>query len=361
MRALVSAFPAPAYLSMPAVGLDISDHSVKFVEFSGEGTNKKVKRFGAKEIPEGVIVGGTIARRDALIQTLSDLRAEHDIRFVRASLPEEPAYIFTTYVPKVRDEEVRSLLQFKLEESVPIAPSEAIIDFDVSGSTSAGNEQLATVSVFPEKLAEDYTSLLRESGFVPLSLEIEAQAIARAVVPESFAGTCLVVDVGRTRSGISIVSDGFVRFATTVEIGGEPLTHTIKKEMPNVGEDEMVRLKNEEGLRFEANVAVRDAFKSFARSLRNEVERYYIYWHTHLQPKESKYVKYPNINRIFLSGGHANVAGLDEYLAHELFLDVGRANVWVNAINVDTHVPPIAYEDSLAYATAIGLALHVDR
>ncbi|MEK7606485.1 MAG: pilus assembly protein PilM [Patescibacteria group bacterium] len=359
-KKLLSAFPVPKFLTMPAVGLDISDHSVKFVEFEGVGVHRHIKRFGTKEIPEGVIVGGTIARRDELIATLASLREEHNIHFVRASLPEEPAYIFTTYVPNVGDDEVRSLLKFKLEESVPIAPAEAVIDFDVSDTAQqeADGERLVTVSVFPEKLAQDYVDLLNAAGLEALSLEIEAQAIARAVVPNMFKDTCMVVDVGRTRSGISIVSDSVVRFTTTVEIGGDGLTAAIEKEMRDASSEDIVALKNTQGLRYGENQVIKTAFMNFARSLRNEIERYYIYWQTHLQAKESKYMKYPNITNIYLCGGHANVAGLDEFLAHELFLNVVRADVWTNVLDVEKDVPPISRPESLGYASAIGLALH---
>lgn len=356
---LLAAFPVPAYLSMPSVGLDISDHSVKFVEFEGVFPHAHIKRFGTKEIPEGIIVGGTIARRDELVEILSALREEHKFRFVRASLPEEPAYIFTTLVPKVSDDEVRSLLRFKLEESVPIAPAEAVIDFDApKGSETTTGERLATVSVFPEKLAQDYTDLLHAAGLTPLSLEIEAQAIARAVVPHEFVGTCMAVDVGRTRSGISIISDGIVRFTTTIDIGGDVLTSVIEKEMAGVSPEDSVTIKNANGLRYVGNENIQKAFATFARALRNEIERYYIYWQTHLKAKESQYTEHPNIERVFLCGGHANIAGLDEFLSHELFLKVERANVWVNVLDVEQTVPDVTKTESLGYASAIGLALH---
>lgn len=360
LNKLLSIFPVPEYLSMPSVGLDISDHSMKFVELAGTPGNMRVVRFGTKAIPEGVIVGGTIARREALVDTLAALRDEYKLRFVRASLPEEPAYIFTTQVPNVKHEEVRSLLQFKLEENVPISPAEAVIDFDALPHGMAGGEVPVTVSVFPEKLAQDFTDLLKGARLMPLSLEIEAQAITRAVVPSDYEESCIVVDIGRTRSGVSIVSNGLVRFTTTVDVGGDMLGETIHKELADLSPEAIVRLKNDEGLHYQGNEAVATAFKNFARALRNEIERYYIYWHTHLKEKESKYLEHPTISRVFLSGGNANVAGLEDFLSRELFLTVERANVWVNVAPFDTNVPPVSFEESLGYASAIGLALHND-
>ncbi len=87
---LLHSFPVPSRIAMPAVGLDISDHSVKFLELVHSHDGYRVGRFATKEIPEGIIVGGTITKRDALVTLLSDFRKEHGLTFVRASLPEEP-------------------------------------------------------------------------------------------------------------------------------------------------------------------------------------------------------------------------------------------------------------------------------
>lgn len=357
---VLASFPLPSYVSMPAIGLDISDKSVKLIELVPIRHGFRIGRFATHEIPAGIIVGGTIAKRDELVELLGKLREEHGLTFVSASLPEEPGYIFTTTVPGVAPEEVRSLLAFKLEEYVPLSPSEAVIDFDIIAGQTGGDQKTVAVSVFPQDIAHEYADLLRDAGLTPVSLEIEAQAIARAVVPKGDVGGCLVVDVGAVRSGITVVGGGAVRFTTTVPVGGDAVTAAIKAALPQATAAETLSIKNDQGLAYHENGDIRAAFERLATDLKDQVERYYLYWQTRKDAKDPKLPEHP-IQRIFLSGGYANVAGLPEYLSRHLRVPTKRANVWENVCSIDDAIPPISYEDSLSYASAIGLALHRDN
>jgi Tfp pilus assembly PilM family ATPase len=44
-------------------------------------------------------------------------------------LPEEKAYLFTTSIPKVAQKDIRSAIEFKMEENVPIPASDLVFDF----------------------------------------------------------------------------------------------------------------------------------------------------------------------------------------------------------------------------------------
>src|SRR3989344_4857930 len=92
-------FPPPHYLLMPAVGVDISDSSVKFAEFIKSGDGLRLGRYGERSIPDGVVVKGMIQKVEELADTLRALKREMHITFIRASLPEEHAYIFQTHIP----------------------------------------------------------------------------------------------------------------------------------------------------------------------------------------------------------------------------------------------------------------------
>lgn len=364
-ESMLRAFPVPAHVSMPSIGLDISDHSIKFVELIPTHRSYAVGRFATKEIPQGIIIGGIVAKRDELLKILSELREEHGLSFVRASLPEEPGYIFTTNVPIVSADEIRSLLAFKLEEHVPIAPAEAIVDFDEmigcpeDDIHAPSGQKTVAVSVYPIAVAAEYTTLLREAGFKPVSLEVEAQGLARAVVPSKETCGCMAVDVGSVRSGITVVGGGAVRFTTTVEIGGDALTTAIQKAFPKASPEEIMAIKNTEGLAHRADADVRRAFETMAQDLAEQIERYYMYWQTRKDTADKKLPEH-RIKKIFLSGGYANIAGLPEYIERAVRVPVARANVWTNVLDIRKTIPPISYEDSLGYAPAIGLALRRD-
>jgi cell division ATPase FtsA len=87
--------------------------------------------------------------------------------------------------------------------------------------------------------------------------------------------------------------------------------------------------------------------------LRDEINKQYTYWETHNDNNK----EHEKINRIILCGGDANLAGLSDYLELTMKIKVENANVWVNILNTEDSIPKMSFEQSLSYATVLGLAL----
>ena len=252
----------------------------------------------------------------------------------------------------------------QLEEYVPLEASEIIFDYDLlSIGESEEQKYEVAVSVFPRTVAEQYQQSLVAAGFVVTALEIEAQAIARAVLPVSpkfpRAGrtaieTTLVVDFGKTRTSFFIVQSGVVVFSsTTAAIGGESLTTAIQKTL-GVDYTEAERLKTERGLlssRLDKTILF--AMTPIVSVLRDEIYKFYNYWTTH----SDKHHRPEPVARIVLCGGQATLPGLVDYLAASLKLEVVLANVWINILDYQTELPAISFNQSQRYATSLGLAL----
>jgi len=339
---------------MPSVGIDISDRTMKFIELSNVREGRAPVRFGDRPLEEGIILGGKILDGKRLQKELSLLQKECHFSFARASLPEQQAYVFQIEVPTPEDEEqLMQTIEFKLEENVPLSPQEAMLGYDVLGVKGSGEHLVVAVTAYPRGNVERYVESLEGAGFIPLSLEIESQAIARAVVPRGDQDTYLIVDFGETRTGIAIVSRGLLAFTSTVEVRGRDLTATIKDRC-KADSDEVARIKNEEGIRAEGKKhPLSEALRHVVSRLTDEIERHYTYWNTHTENEEKDRVK-----KVLLCGGNANLAGLPEYLTARLRISVARANVWTNAFSFEEEVPAIPFEHSLSYATAVGLALN---
>ncbi len=361
--AVFSVLPTPPYLLMPAVGLDISDHSVKCIELSRTRQHgRQLKRFVSFSVPHGVVEGGKIVDKKKLVEVLSELAREYGIHFVRASLPEEEGYIFPAYVPRhLSDEEIREVLQFKLEENVPLTADNAVIDFEVvPGAPLIPGQQMVSVSAYPTKIAQEYVDLLFAAGLEPLSLEIEAQAVARAVIPKKTKEVSMIVDIGRKRSGIAIAQGQAVRFTATVDIGGDEIDAVLQSVLPDASSEDLTNIKNNQGLRYRDDSMGQEAFTSFAKKLSNELDRYIVYWQTHKDIKGMDVAHKP-VERVYLVGGNANIVGLPEHLEGALRIPVTKGNVWENAFSFDTFIPELPETESLGYAPAIGLALREDE
>lgn len=349
----LSFFPPPTYLTMPSVGIDISDRTMKFVELSHTSDGEIPVRFGDRALEEGIITDGKILDGERLKEALTALRNEFKFSFVRASLPEQQAYVFQTNVPLAPDEEqLIQTIEFKLEENIPLPPDEVILGYDVLGIKKQDKNMEVAVTAYPRENAKRYIESLEGAHLTPLSLEIESQAIARAVIAKNDLDTYLIVDFGETRTGIAIVSRGLLAFTSTVEVRGHDLTNAVMENC-SVEKDEVARIKNEIGLRGHGkNKQFAEVLSSVVSNFTDELERHYTYWNAHTSD-ESDHIK-----KIILCGGNANLAGLPGYVASHLHVPVERANVWVNAFSFEERVPEIPFEESLSYATAVGLALH---
>jgi len=346
-------FPPPKFIRMPAVGLDISDESVHFVCLKEAKGGFVIDNFARKEIPPGIIEAGEIKKVDELTKIIASLRDEFGPHFVNVSLPEQRAYLFKLRIPRMKRSDIRNKVELQLEDNAPISAREAVFDYDILKEDDNGQTEIE-LSVLPRNVVDRYLGVIKGAGFSPLSFEIEAQAIARAVVKEGDPGTFMVMDFGKTRSGISIVSNGATRFTSTVDIGGGALTRVIEKTL-KVKTEEAEKIKKEKGVvSREENEELFLTMMSMISVLRDEISKHYIYWHTH---KDQYGKKRPKIEKIILCGGDANLAGLPEYLNSGLKIPVERANVMVNVNSFDKYIPEINFNESLHYATSIGLAL----
>ncbi|MEK7593762.1 MAG: pilus assembly protein PilM [Patescibacteria group bacterium] len=349
-------FPPPNFLRMSSVGLDISDKSVRFLGFRQEKDGFRIDRFAEIKLDSGVVSSGKIKDENKIKEALSALAVEHNLKFIRASLPEEEAYLFSMNLPKVSKNELRESISLQLEEYAPIKVAEAVFDYEIINESSNGFE--LEVSAIPGTVVENYTKIFRESGLVPISFEIEAQAIARAAVMRGDPGTYMLIDIGQAQTGISIVSAGTALFTSTLEIGGILITEAIAQSF-SISATEAEKIKKEKGLinnkgRKKGDKDVFTAVLGPLTLLRDEINKHYIYWHTH---KETESGAVRKIEKLILCGGEANLKGLPDYLAKSMRVKVELADVWRNVPKSKDYVPEIVFGESLTYATAVGLAL----
>lgn len=349
--------PPPTYLTMPCIGVDISDTSLKYLSFKPtifENETREIDQWGDIAIPSGVITRGEVTDPKQLASVLKEFKEKTKAEFVRLSLPEEKAYLFeTTIKNNTPHKEIRGLLEFKLEENVPIPAREVYFDYSIMPATVDAVNVDVSVVAYPRQTIQSYYEACLEAGLRPVSFEIEAQAMARALIPKNLSGVAMLVDFGKTRTGIGIVHRGALLYTSTVDIGGEQLSQLLRKALGDKPEAELTTLKNTIGLvRGADSTVVRDALISSVSVIKDEMATRMQYWHLRSGNDEDR-----RITSIVLCGGSSNLKGLPEYLCETLGVSTVRGNVWENALSFDETVPPIGRRYSFGYAAAIGLAL----
>lgn len=348
---LARAFPPPPILSMPGAGIDIGNSSVKAVSFRTHTGPCFLNSYIQAELAEGVVINGDIEKPDALVEVLRSFRLRERIHVAHVSLPERKAYLYQVLIPKSEKGDLRSAVEFSLESHVPIAPTEAVFDFEVVREVEAGT--IVSVTVFARRVVSLYEEVFERAGIFLRSLEIESQALGRALwTEEDKKHTVMAVDFGRKTTRIAVFDHGVVGFTATLDVGGDALTTAVMKRF-NIPAEEAEKMKNSQGfLEGEKNKELFEALAITASVLRDEISRHMVFWNT-----QDDDVPRKPIDEIVLVGGNANLKGLTEHLARALSMPVRLGNVWVNAAPLNEYIPSMPHNTSLEYATTIGLAL----
>lgn len=350
-QSFLSFFPVPKFLKTPSFGLDISDRSLKFIELINTKSGFQIGRHGEHKLPEGIIESGKIKDPKWLAEVLSSLRRE-GLRSVRVMLPEEQVYLFKLRLEKSGLVNIRESLELVLEEHVPISAQDAVFDYELLKEDARGLE--LQVAASPKNVIESYLAVFKMAEISVQSFELEAEAIYRAVVKRGDLETYMIVDFGEKRTGIFIVSSGFVAFSSTLDVGGMMLVEMIAKNF-KISLEEAEIMKKKYGL--QRNAENRELFSVLLNSvsvLRDELVKHFLYWHTH---KNEDGKNNPPIKKIILCGGDANLIGLAEYLAVSMKSQVELADVWTNILGPEDQVPEINFKQAISLTAALGLAL----
>ncbi len=304
-------FPPPAFLEMPSVGFSVSDTALRFVELHRKSDSFVLGNYAERPIPTGAVDAGYVHKPEEIVNIIKAIKQEYGLSYVKATLPEEKAFVYRTQIPLVSADELRGSVEFTLAENIPVEPADTVFDFSVIPTEQPADHIEVAVSAVPNKVIETYLALFTDAGLTVTEFELESQAIARSVIAPHDPTPHLIVNLERLKTGFYIAIGDSVQFTSTMSITAESL-----------------------------------------QELGDEISK--IYWHAHGEKKEKGTVK---IGKIILCGEGATRVGIKEFITAHVGIPTEVANVWLNAFSLDTYIPDITRDESLGFAAAVGLAL----
>jgi len=344
-----------------AFGLDVSDFSLKIAKLKKNGGFFDLVSWQKTEIPPGIIQKGQIQKEDELAailrQSLKDVKGGSlQTKYAVCSLPEEEAFFRVIQLPsKAADEDIGQMLKYELEAYVPLKIEELYYDYKVIPALGASAKFTnVLISAAPQKIVDSYLSVFKKAGIRPCVLEIESQAVARALIPKSQSlESIIILDIGAGGTGWTIFSGPTVIYTGHINISGRDFTNLISKNM-NVEFKEAEELKRKIGSANDGK-KVWESLVSVLTALSQEIKSVVDFYKEH----SIEFIPDGRIAKIFLAGGDSLIKGLPEFLRESVGLPVELGNPWVNIVNQknSSSSQPISKEESLMFATALGLAL----
>tara|TARA_R110000824_G_scaffold401771_1_gene615852 strand:+ start:505854 stop:506957 length:1104 start_codon:yes stop_codon:yes gene_type:complete len=345
----------PKYLSMPAAGIDISTSGVKVAVLEEKISGIYLTRYGEHLLPLGAVTGGEISDQALVAGAITELARKNHIRFANVALSESRSYLFEATLPgnhlQATGDELHTITEQHLDEHVPLPPNEVV--FGIVPVRATEEETIVAGVGYARRVIDESLVALDSTGLITRAAESETFSMARALMPKDSKETVLIIDIGKTTTKLIVVTGQVPRFGTTLEIGGDALTQAVMKHF-GVSEEEAKKVKAEKGLVTDGGEdEYMTTMLSTASAIREEIMGRLQYW----QNTAEKDTSHEPVTRAILIGGNATIRGLPEYFETALKIPVGLGDVFTNLASRDSWIPPLDYMESLAYATAIGLAL----
>jgi len=343
-------FVPPKFLEMSSVAVEINEYCIRYMSVKKDKRGLLPDKYGTIAIPKGIFRAGEIVKKGEVVKILKDIAKITDVTFARISISEDNTYIFKTKIPKVDKEEIKQVLEFKLEENIPLALAETVFDYQHVNKGKVRNYMDFIVSAAPLKNIQLLTEVFEEAGLAPILFRTEASNVARSVVKDNNEQTLIVVNIKEFSIALSLVIGGVVWQTSSINFGAATFNESLRKYY-DISVDEAEKVKVER--LYEESSDSMEIFSyliNTVSAVKDEIYRFMLFCNQREDVKD-------RIDKIILCGKDSAIVGLQKYLELNLGVSTHVANVWVNNFLLDDYVPEMKPLESLDYVTVIGLNL----
>jgi type IV pilus assembly protein PilM len=247
------------------------------------------------------------------------------------------------------EDEAQEAVKWEIEASIPLSVDQVYFDWQFLDQKD-GKQNVLTVAVAKNAI-DELIKTVSLAGFSVYGIEMESIASVRSLIPQKakMEEAFLIVDMGAEKTSFIITESNIPYFTSSIPFSSNVITDSIA-DILNVSKEEAERIKTSRGIEhsFENN-SIFNSIKPFLENLSVELQKT-INFYQDMSKSQTK------VNRIIISGGGANLKGLVQYLTARLAMEVILGDPWVN-LNLGKNLPIVSRENSIRYATAIGLAM----
>ena len=342
------------------LGLDIGTTSIKMVEVARGDKMPKLTNYGILESR------GSLTRSNTAIQSSSlkifDQEAGNFLKIlinktkprttaVAASLPIFSAFTTVLSFPQMAPEELEKDVAFQARQYIPLPISEVALDWSKVGEYEDEKgfkySQILLISV-PHVEIKKYQDMCKFAGLTLQSLEVESVSLTRMLIGTDPTPT-YIIDIGSRSTGIAIAEKGALKFSSQTDFAGASLTQALATSL-SINPVRAEELKKERGiLGTGPNYELSTIMIPFLDAIISEVKRTDFAYHSQF-PGAAK------VERAILSGGGANLLGIQKYFQEQLGIPVVKAAPFLR-FEYPPLLEPLAPELNSTLAVALGLAL----
>lgn len=338
------------------LGIDIGTTSIKIVELKIRKERVELSNYGILE------KYGHLERINDALQTMSFKLLEESTSLLlkellsKTKIKTRDSYIalpsFTGFAvlvefPIMTDKELSQAIKYQAGQYIPMTLQEMTLDWQVEKRTE--DRIYVLLIAIPTDIIQRYAKTAELSKLNLKGLELENISLAHLFSKKENAPFVLV-DIGGRASSISVIDDGTLMMSRNLDTAGGDITQVIATAL-GINPFRAEEIKKTYGLYIESKgelnivslvVPLLDVIK---REIEKVINNYYL--------KTKK-----KAEKVILTGGGANLKGLDEYYSKQLLMPVILGNPFnLGLISYNPKLAPILAEIGTNLATACAVAL----
>jgi type IV pilus assembly protein PilM len=212
------------------LSLDFDTDSIKAVVGKNSKKGVIIEKSFQLDLPEGSYKDGEISDIDQLSYLLTSGLSMNGISQIETNAVINSSKIIMREVtfPRVSKEEIEGIINYQLEEYIPINPEDYVVQYlNIGTRIEDGIEKLLLMLIgIPRSMILSHMTVLRNSNLKPEVLDYQGNSISKLIsyggmINETYpsAKTIALLDIGAESSYISIVAEGSIRISRVIEGG----------------------------------------------------------------------------------------------------------------------------------------------
>ena len=335
-------------------GLDIGSNFIKTVWLTKTDKDYFLSSVFSSPTPARGMLSESPLDQEEMSKAISQIVSNANIKTkkVNIALPENQVFTRIIEMPNLSEKELASAIYYEAEQYIPIPIKEVTLDYKIINRPLPQDpKQVMNVLLVgaPNSIIHKYENVITLAGLELVSIEGEIISIFRSVVREDNFPPSIILNIGASSSSMAIARNSLLVFVYSISIGGTALTRAIASDFgfSTQQAEEYKKTYGVEKENFSGKIG-RAALPILA-NLSTEVKKAIAFY-------KEKYANEDLISQIILTGGSANLPGLDAYFTSDTGIETIVANPWDILKNKD-QLPQELKETAPSFTTAVGLAM----
>jgi len=236
------------------IGVDVGSTAVRVAEVAA-GEVPVIVRAAQVPLPPGVVEAGEVRQPEVVAEALRELWSKAGVKSkqVHLGVGNQRVVVRELALPWLPEKELRDTLGFQVQEFIPMASDEAVLDFDPLGEMDQGGRRMVRILLVAahKPMVNALVEAALAAKLDPQGIDLTPFAVTRAVgagddgLDLDSSGDEAIIDIGAQVTSICVHDRGVIRFVRMLPSGGRDITLALASVL-GVDDETAERLKRGE-------------------------------------------------------------------------------------------------------------------